>query len=108
MLRMPHNMRAYAAAVGRSSRGKAFDEVGKRNFAACGWNRIVRKFVHLSPGEKLGPYEIRSLIGAGGMGTVYKAQDVRLDRTVAIKILNEQFSERFRREGRAIASLNHP
>jgi len=59
-------------------------------------------------GTKLGPYEILAPVGAGGMGEVYKARDTRLDRTVAIKISTEQFSERFEREARAIAQLNHP
>src|SRR5437762_11136685 len=62
----------------------------------------------LATGTRLGPYEILALIGAGGMGEVYKARDTRLDRTVAIKICAEQFSERFEREARAIAALNHP
>jgi serine/threonine protein kinase len=62
----------------------------------------------LASGSRLGPYEIRAPIGAGGMGEVYKATDTRLDRTVAIKVSQEQFSERFDREARAIASLNHP
>src|SRR5215467_10499301 len=62
----------------------------------------------LSAGDKLGPYEILSPIGAGGMGEVYKARDTRLDRTVAIKVSKEKFSERFEREARAISSLNHP
>src|SRR5436305_3789636 len=62
----------------------------------------------LAPGTRLGPYEILSPIGAGGMGEVYKARDTRLDRTVAIKISTEAFSERFEREARVIASLNHP
>ena len=62
----------------------------------------------------LGAYEIISLIGAGGMGEVYRARDTRLDRTVAIKVLPEalaadpQLRERFDREARAISSLNHP
>jgi len=56
----------------------------------------------------LGPYEIVAPIGAGGMGEVYKARDTRLDRTVAIKISREEFSQRFEREARAIAALNHP
>ena len=64
--------------------------------------------MQLSAGEKLGPYEIVSLIGKGGMGEVYRARDVRLDRDVAVKISTEQFSERFEREARAIAALNHP
>src|ERR1700719_375948 len=62
----------------------------------------------LAPATRLGPYEILALLGAGGMGEVYKASDARLDRVVAIKISNEQFSERFEREAQAIASLNHP
>src|SRR6266478_8838298 len=59
-------------------------------------------------GARLGPYEILAPIGAGGMGEVYKARDTRLGRTVAVKICAEQFSERFEREARAIAALNHP
>jgi TolB-like protein/predicted Ser/Thr protein kinase len=62
----------------------------------------------LSPGTQLGRYEIVGHIGAGGMGEVYKARDTRLERTVAIKVCPEQFSERFEREARAIAQLNHP
>ena len=67
----------------------------------------------LAPGTRLGPYEIHSLLGAGGMGEVYRVRDTRLDRTVAIKILS-QFSsnpaqkQRFEREARTISSLNHP
>src|SRR2546427_5709126 len=62
----------------------------------------------LASGTRLGPYEIVEPIGAGGMGEVYKARDTRLDRMVAIKISREQFSERFEREARAVAALNHP
>jgi len=62
----------------------------------------------LSIGDKVGPYEILSPIGAGGMGEVWKARDTRLDRIVAIKTSSEKFSERFEREARAIAALNHP
>ena len=61
----------------------------------------------LAPTTRLGPYEILALIGAGGMGEVYKARDTRLDRVVAIKICKEDFSERFEREAHAVASLNH-
>ena len=63
--------------------------------------------MELKPGDKLGPYEILSCIGEGGMGEVYKARDTRLDRIVAVKVSNEQFSERFEREARAIAALSH-
>src|SRR5258705_4200911 len=62
----------------------------------------------LSAGDHLGPYEILSPIGAGGMGEVYRARDPRLNRDVAIKVSAAQFSERFEREARAIAALNHP
>ena len=68
----------------------------------------------LSSGTKLGPYEIQSLLGAGGMGEVYRAKDARLDRIVAIKVLPASFSadhdrmQRFAQEARAAAALNHP
>jgi serine/threonine protein kinase len=62
----------------------------------------------LSAGERLGPYEIVALIGAGGMGEVWKARDTRLDRIVAIKVSQERFSDRFEGEARAVAALNHP
>ena len=58
--------------------------------------------------EKLGPYEIVALIGTGGMGEVYRATDTRLHREVAVKISAERFSDRFEREARAVAALNHP
>src|SRR5215510_2303328 len=62
----------------------------------------------LVAGTRLGPYEIVAPIGAGGMGEVYKARDTRLDRIIAVKVSREQFSERFEREARAVAALNHP
>lgn len=68
----------------------------------------------LSPGTKLGPYEVLSAIGAGGMGEVYRARDTRLGRDVAIKVLPQDLSSnadlkaRFEREARVISSLNHP
>jgi serine/threonine protein kinase/Tfp pilus assembly protein PilF len=64
--------------------------------------------MQFSSGDKLGPYEILTLIGAGGMGEVYKARDTRLDRIVAVKVSKEQFSKRFERETRTVAALNHP
>src|ERR1700732_2417179 len=62
----------------------------------------------LSAGERLGPYEIVSAIGSGGMGEVWKARDTRLGRLVAVKRLTDQHSDRFEQEARAIAALNHP
>ena len=62
----------------------------------------------LAAGTRLGPYEILAPIGAGGMGEVYRAHDARLGRDVAIKFSHENFTERFEREARAIAALNHP
>src|SRR5215471_16474856 len=62
----------------------------------------------LNAGEKLGPYEIVTQIGAGGMGEVWKARDTRLDRIVALKISRTEFTQRFEREVRAVAALNHP
>ena len=62
----------------------------------------------LGPGQRLGPYEILSPLGAGGMGEVWQARDTRLNRTVAIKVAKQQFSQRFEQEARAVAALNHP
>ncbi len=68
----------------------------------------------LSAGIRLGPYEIRSVLGTGGMGEVYRARDTRLDRTVAIKVLptrlahNREFRERFDREARTLSAISHP
>jgi serine/threonine protein kinase/Tol biopolymer transport system component len=62
----------------------------------------------LSPGNRIGPYEIAERIGAGGMGDVYRAADTRMGRDVAIKVSAERFSDRFSREVHAVAALNHP
>jgi serine/threonine protein kinase len=62
----------------------------------------------LKSGDQLGPYKILAPLGAGGMGEVFKARDTRLGRDVAIKVSNEKFSDRFEREARSIAALNHP
>src|SRR6516225_6225917 len=68
----------------------------------------------LNPGNKLGPYEVVSALGAGGMGEVYRARDMRLGRDVAIKILPKEMSadpvrkQRFEREAKTISGLNHP
>src|SRR5690349_24749469 len=68
----------------------------------------------LATSTKLGPYEIQSPLGAGGMGEVYRARDTRLDRTVAVKILPAHLSAdpsrklRFEREAKTVSALNHP
>ncbi|MGD1094013.1 MAG: protein kinase [Bryobacteraceae bacterium] len=68
----------------------------------------------MSPGSKIGPYEILAPIGAGGMGEVYRAKDTKLDREVAIKVLPAALAQdperlaRFEREAKVLASLNHP
>ena len=82
-------------------------EAGAAPFAAALWTR-------LSPGSRLGPYEIVSLLGTGGMAEVYVARDPRLDREVAVKVLpaeragSEELRRRFEREARAVAALQHP
>ena len=68
----------------------------------------------LAPGAYIGPYEILSALGVGGMGEVYRARDTKLDRDVALKVLPDLFTTdpdrraRFEREARVLASLNHP
>jgi serine/threonine protein kinase len=75
---------------------------------------LSEKAALLNAGAKLGPFEIQSVLGTGGMGEVYRARDSRLDRTVAIKVLASHLSaspelkQRMEREARAISSLNHP
>src|ERR1700689_4093630 len=77
-------------------------------------SHIIAPRMSLTPGTKLGPYEIVSPLGAGGMGEVYRARDKNLGRDVAIKILPEQFAQdqqrmsRFEREAQLLAALNHP
>ena len=79
-----------------------------------GVGAIIARRMPLTSGTKLGPYEIQSLLGAGGMGEVYRARDTRLDRTVAIKVLASHLSsspelkQRMEREAKSISSLNHP
>ncbi len=78
----------------------------------AGKKRVVA--LSLNPGVRLGPYEVISPLGAGGMGEVYRARDTRQDREVAVKVLPKHLSEnaevraRFEREAKTISSLNHP
>jgi serine/threonine-protein kinase len=69
---------------------------------------LIDGHASLEPGQCLGPYRIECFLAAGGMGKVYRATDTRLHRQVAIKVSSARFSERFEREARVIASLNHP
>jgi eukaryotic-like serine/threonine-protein kinase len=80
--------------------------VDRSAWAAAGELASARTI--LNPGEKLGPYEIVGLLGAGGMGEVYSALDTRLGRKVAVKVCQERFSARFEHEARMISALNHP
>jgi serine/threonine protein kinase len=77
-------------------------------WAARAAAQLIDAPVSLQPGQSLGPYRIESFLAAGGMGEVYRATDTRLHRAVAIKLSAARFSERFEREARVIASLNHP
>ena len=71
-------------------------------------NALATAQTALKPDETLGPYKILGLLGAGGMGEVYLAEDTRLGRKVAIKISQERFSGHFEREAQTISALNHP
>src|SRR5258708_5891032 len=88
--------------------------VHSSQFTVHGSTISAGRFMTLAAGERLGPYEIQSAVGAGGMGEVYSARDTRLDRTVAIKVLpasfagDAEFKERFDREARTISQLDQP
>jgi serine/threonine protein kinase/Tol biopolymer transport system component len=84
-------------------RGETFEP-----WAADAAAQLIDASHSLQPGQALGPYRIESFLAAGGMGAVYRATDTRLHRQVAIKISAARFTERFEREARVIASLNHP
>jgi serine/threonine-protein kinase len=84
------------------------ESADSKPWAADAAVQLIAEGASLKAGHRLGAYEILAPIGAGGMGEVYKARDTRLRRDVAIKICSAQFSERFEREARVIASLNHP
>ena len=69
---------------------------------------LTREQMRAAAGDEVGPYRLVSQLGAGGMGEVWRALDSRIGRQVAIKFCSEHFTERFGREARAIAALNHP
>jgi hypothetical protein len=77
-------------------------------WAAAAAAQLIDGPVSLQPGQCLGPYRVACFLAAGGMGKIYRATDIRLHREVAIKVSAARFSERFEREARVIASLNHP
>jgi serine/threonine protein kinase len=89
--------------------GAGVQQLGRTAEPSAGFDKAeinsVLPIVRSSPQAWI---EILAPIGAGGMGQIYKARDTRLDRIVAIKVLDERFNERFEREARAIAVLNHP
>jgi eukaryotic-like serine/threonine-protein kinase len=112
-LRSPDDERV-TGSLGLRSESVATCPGGGANASALPPMPIYFNRLSLTPGTRLGPYEILSALGAGGMGEVYKARDQRLNRTVAIKVLpsplanDRQASERFEFEARAVAALNHP
>src|SRR5438874_2399337 len=69
---------------------------------------LLNDRIEFASGTHVGPYRIEALLGSGGMGVVYQAHDTRLGRTVALKTSRVEFSQRFEREARAVATLNHP
>src|SRR5262249_22433153 len=84
------------------------DGVELHSWAADAAAQLVAAPTSLQTGESLGPYRIVSFIASGGMGSVYRAHDPRTGREVAIKVAGQRFNERFSREVRAVAALNHP
>jgi serine/threonine protein kinase len=97
----PELRREVEALLAQDASGKILDRAAKDLL-------IDSRLPMVAAGSQLGPYQIEALLGAGGMGEVYRAVDTRLNRKVAIKISTEQFSARFEREARAISALNHP
>ena len=81
---------------------------GFEPWAAAAAAQLIGSSTSLRQGQSLGPYRIESFIAAGGMGEVYRGTDTRLNREVAIKVCGGRFSDRFEREARVVASMNHP
>ncbi len=108
----------HAVIVGFRRRSKSGESRGK--FRGKWGGRVIGRLYNsfsvmaLDPGTRLGPYEIQSALGVGGMGEVYVARDTRLDRAVAIKVLRAHLADdpdrraRFEREARLISQLDHP
>ena len=101
----PELRREIESLLTRLPSGNLFDRPAIQNAPQTPEDATV---TGLTTGASLGPYRIESKLGEGGMGEVFRAIDTRLGRAVAIKTTQEQFSARFQREARAIASLNHP
>ena len=97
----PDIRREVEALLAQNSSGNIFDRAAL-DLTASATRTLVMA------GSQLGPYKIEALLGQGGMGQVFRAMDTRLGREVAIKISEEKFTDRFEREARAIAALNHP
>src|SRR2546425_9157572 len=97
----PELRREVEAMLAQDASGKILDQPAKDLLTDSRLSMVAA-------GTQLGPFQIEVLLGAGGMGQVYRAIDTRLDRKVAIKISAEQFSARFECEARAISALNHP
>src|SRR5690348_11496869 len=97
--------------------GVASSPSARVNSSALTWHcpmREARVVAHLAVGDALGGYQLESVLGQGGMGKVFRAHDARLDRKVAVKVIepelatDEEFRERFLREARVAALLDHP
>src|SRR5207302_1900603 len=106
-----HEVTSPQAMESHTQANRAVYTAGPALFSA--WAIIARR-MPLNSGTRIGPYEIQSPLGAGGMGEVYRARDTRLDRSVAVKILPASFASdpdrlrRFEQEARSVAALNHP
>jgi len=107
-------MTSYSSPILSRKARRPFTKNRRIGYWVCWGDYNDAQRMRLTSGTKLGPYEIVSPLGAGGMGEVYRAKDTRLDRTVAIKILPAHLSadpvrkQRFEREAKTISNLNHP
>jgi serine/threonine protein kinase len=103
---------AFTCLFGHAHRGLVNLLSNEPSLRTFGWQTGLK--MHLSPGTRFGPYEVVELVGAGGMGEVYRARDTRLKRDLAVKILPELFCAdqsrlaRFELEAQSASALNHP